>query len=307
MNINVYKTDGELAQYIADDKVDMVFNAEKTLGETDLIIQNIEMPRVTSIYLNPNKNKSFGDKDVRRAIYEMINRDEVVNKILKNAATPTFDILPGSHIKTDYTFLTDEELTKALEPIASTTVHLAITTSERQQRLAAYLKDVFFKYNINLEVQTFEANTLLQNEIKNRDFEMLLFTTEIESSYDLYAFLHSSQRNSPGLNITGYTSKTLDAEIDSIKSATNTFAIYDSILNIRDEFYKEYFYIPIYTPYSLMYVREGLNINLPVKIQTYKNIFADTENFYNETENVWSITITEQSKKIIRIIYKILH
>jgi hypothetical protein len=54
-------------------------------------------------------------------------------------------------------------------------------------------------------------------------------------------------------------------------------------------------------------VREGLNINLPVKIQTYKNIFADTENFYNETENVWSITITEQSKKIIRIIYKILH
>lgn len=307
ITFNVYKTDGELAQHIADEKVDMVFNAEKILEETNLKLQNIEMPRVTSIYLNPNKNKSFGDKNVRRAIYEIINRGEVVNKILKNAATPAFDILPGSQIKTNYVFFTEEELAKALSPVASSTVHLAITTSERQQRLAVYLKDLFFKYNINLEVQTFEANTLLQNEIKNRDFEMLLFTTEIESNYDLYAFLHSSQRNSPGLNITGYTSKTLDAEIDSIKSATNTLAIYDSILNIRDEFYKEYFYIPIYTPYSLMYLRDGLNINLPSKIQTYKNIFSDTENFYNETENVWTITTTEQSKKIIRIIYKILH
>jgi ABC-type transport system substrate-binding protein len=230
-----------------------------------------------------------------------------VNKILKNVGTSTFDILPGSTLKADYVFLTEEELVKALSPIASSTVHIAITTSERQQRLAVYLKDLFFKYNINLEVQTFEANALLQNEIKNRDFEMLLFTTEIESSYDLYAFLHSSQRNSPGLNITGYTSKNLDAQIENIKSATSTFAIDETLSNIRDEFYKEYFHIPIYTPFSLMYVKENLNINLPSKIQTYKNIFTDTENFYNETENVWGITINEKGKKIIKIIYKILH
>ncbi len=307
ITLNVFKTDGELAQYVADDKVDMIFNSEKTLATENLKLRNIEIPRITSIYLNPNKNKSFGDKDVRRAIYEMINRDEIANKILKGVATSTFDILPGSTIKDGYVFLTEEELAKAISPLASSTLHIAITNSDRQQRLSAYLKDVFFKYNINLEVQTFDANSLLQNEIKNRDFEMLLFTTEIESSYDLYAFLHSSQRNYPGLNITGYTSKNLDLQIENIKAATSSLAMQDSLLDIREEFYKEYFYIPIYTPFSLMYIRDNLNINLPTKIKNYKNIFNDTENFYSEKEKVWRISTTEGSEKIIKIIYKILH
>lgn len=307
ITLKVFKTDGELAQYLADNKVDMVFNAEKTLDTENLRLRNIEMPRVTSIYLNPNKNKNFGDKDVRRAIYEMINRDEVASKILKSAATSTFDILPGSSLKDDYVFLTEEEIVKALSPLSSSTLHISITNSERQQRLSAYLKDVFFKYNINLEVQTFDANSLLQNEIKNRDFEMLLFTTEIESSYDLYAFLHSSQRNSPGLNITGYTSKSLDLQIENIKSATSSLAIDESLIKIKEEFYKEYFYIPIYTPFSLMYVRDNLNINFPTKIKNYKNIFNNTESFYSEMEKVWRVSATEGSKKIIRIIYKVLH
>ncbi len=307
ITLKVFKTDGELAQYIADDKVDMVFNAEKTLDNENLKLRNIERPRVTSIYLNPNKNKNFGEKDVRRAIYEMINRDEVASKILKSVATSTFDILPGSTLKDDYIFLTEKELEKALSPLSSSTLHIAITNSERQQRLSAYLKDMFFKYNINLEIQTFDANSLLQNEIKNRDFEMLLFTTEIESSYDLYAFLHSSQRNSPGLNITGYTSKSLDYQIENIKSATSTLAMNNSLLAIQDEFYKEYFYIPIYTPFSLMYIRNSININLPTKIKNYKNIFNDTESFYSQTEKVWRVSAGEGSKKIIRTIYKILH
>lgn len=307
ISINIYKNDAELSTQIQDDNVDMIFNAEKIIEDENLYLRSIEMPRITSIYLNPNKNKNFGDKDVRRAIYEIINRDEVVNKILKNTATSSFDILPGSTLNENYVFLTEDELKKSLSTISSSTISLAITNSERQQKIGNYLKDLFFKYNINLEIQTFDANDLLQNEIKNRDFEMLLFTTEIESSYDLYAFLHSSQRNSPGLNITGYTSKNLDTQIENIKSSADTLSIQESLIKIRSEFYKEYFYIPIYTPFSLMYTKKDLNMNLPTKIHTYKNIFTDTEHFYNKTERVWSFTTTEQSKKIIQTIYKILH
>jgi len=315
INVNTYATESSLMQNISDNKVDIIFDANETSIENlrnydkskIFNINNIELPRITSIYLNQNKVKAFSDKNVRRAIYEIVERKNLIENILSNTATATYDILPGSDLKSDYTFFTRDELKTALAPLASSTIHIAITNNTKQQKIALYLRDLFFEYNIDLDIQTIDANELIQNEIKNRDFEMLIFTTEIESNSDLYAFLHSSQRNSPGLNITSYTSKTLDQEIDNIKSATSSVISDAAIKNIQEEFYREFFYIPLYTSFTNITTKNNLNIDLPTKIMNYKDLTNNIGSFYNQTEHIWTITSNKTSENLIQKIYKKLH
>jgi len=60
------------------------------------------------------------------------------------------------------------------------------------------------KLNLDVDVKKEDPETFVQNVIEPRDFEVLLYGQEVGRDPDRYVLWHSTQKDSPNLNISGF-------------------------------------------------------------------------------------------------------
>jgi peptide/nickel transport system substrate-binding protein len=142
---------------------------------------------------------------------------------------------------------------------------------------------------IGATVQVFESSDLETAVLSERKFESFLFGVTVGSVSDLYAFWHSSQRNYPGLNITGYHNKEVDTLLEQVilerdyeKQKTLTQKIITKITSDTPAIF-------IYNPADIIITKGRLHI--PV-LQTYFESFDrfnTLANWYTHTDMVWKI------------------
>ncbi len=101
--------------------------------------------------------------------------------------------------------------------------------------LAAQLANDLKSQHITLTVIKKNSLTLQKEDIPKRDFDLLLYGVNYGIDTDYYPFWHSSQVNSPGLNLSGVKDKELDnllesarkeIDIDKRKALTNQIEVY---------------------------------------------------------------------------------
>ncbi len=299
ININTYKTYEEMTIDLEDGAdADIIFNSNKDTEDFTKI--NHVTPKITALFLNGNKKDLLAKKKIRESIYYTINRNELVTSI-ESKNIPTFDLFPASDLRSDLD-KTPETETVSTSPI---NINLTIVDNEKQNKIAESVKESLSKINININIVKESQSEILNNIIKNRDFEILLYSIEINNPEDLYAFWHSSQRNAPGLNITGYTSTSFDKNLTLIKTSSSTEEIKNSLENMKEEFYLEYPYIPLYTTTEYLEIKNGLTLETPKQISNKKELSGDILNWHKEKEKIWSIINKYQEK--ITSIYKLIH
>ncbi len=299
INITTYKAVEEINTEIEDGvNVDVVFNSNKDTKDFTKI--NHITPKITALFLNGNKKDILAKKKNRESIYYAINRNELVASTASENI-PTFDLFPASALRTDL------DNNQEVGPVSSlpVNINLTIVDNEKQNKLAESIKESLSKINININIVKENQSDILNNIIKNRDFEILLYSIEINNPEDLYAFWHSSQRNAPGLNITGYTSTAFDKNLSSIKTSASEEEIKNSLENMKVEFYTEYPYIPLYTTTEYLEIRNNLTLETPKQISNKKELSADIINWHKEKEKIWPIINKYQDK--IALIYKLIH
>lgn len=293
INVYYYPNKESLAKAFNSKTIDVVFDADTDLKNAitkkDYKESVYTLPRIVAIFLNSNKKDSFAKKYNREEIYEAIDRNAFTD-----AGNPTFDMLPNS----------ERLASSSITEFSTSTWTLTLPDLERRIAVATQVKDMLASKGIVIDLDIKDQTDLNQNTIRNRDYEAILSTIEIQNFSDLYAFWHSSQRNAPGLNISSYTSKTFDSNLETIKTATDNTVIDSSIASIRNEFYDEYPYIPLYTPTREVIYRSNLNAIFPKHTIGSKDLVSNIENWYNDTEQVWSIFNKEN---IINKIYTLLH
>lgn len=305
INIKSYTNEDDLTTDIASGRnIDIIYNLSKNLNSKDEAFSQYTKkeyvtPVVTAIFLNPNKKDILAKKDFRKAIYYSINRGNISNLESVNGQN-TFDLLPGSDFK-------DSLETDPLKDfkISSSTINLTIVDNPKKNEVAEKIKTDLEKIGINVNIIKEEQSNVINNIIKNRDFEMLLYPIEINNLEDLYAFWHSSQRNAPGLNITNYTSNNFDKNLNTIKTSTSTVEMQSSLESLLDEFYGEYPYIPLYSNIEKIYVKKDININILSQISNKKELTNDIINWYKNKEKVWPII--QKYEIQINKIYKLIH
>lgn len=293
IEIHHYKDAKEIAAAYNNKDIDVVMDASKDI-KANIVKKNFNtntyaLPRIVSLFLNSNKKDSFAKKSIRQSIYESINRDEFAEY-----GIPAFDMLPGS----------DHMTTTNIDSYSSSTFSISIPNVERSITIGEIIKKSLEKNGIIVTVDVKDQSDLSQNIIRNREYEALLSTIEIQSPTDLYAFWHSSQRNAPGLNISSYTSKNFDAKLEAIKVATDTATVDSLMSSMRSEFYDEYPYIPLYTPTKEILVRNNVSAIFPKSIKTSKDLVSDVAHWYNDTELIWPIF---NNQNFIKKLYSILH
>lgn len=78
------------------------------------------------------------------------------------------------------------------------------------------------KLNIKADVSVVDANdpsqNILQSVLQPRNFDVLIYELALGGDPDIYAYWHSSQATSTGLNFANYNNSTADLAIDSARS-----------------------------------------------------------------------------------------
>lgn len=278
-------------------------------------VEHTPFPRVFAIFFNQNQATLFAEKTVRQALRLATDRGMIVNRVLSGYGVPIHDPVPplllssaedsatstkarlaeanallekGKWIQNAETGVREKGTGKEIKRLS-----FSLVTSDvpELKEGAELIREMWAKVGAEVRLQIFELGDLNQSVIRPRKFDALLFGEIIGRDLDLFAFWHSSQRNDPGLNISMYTNSKVDKLLEEARRATDAekrIADYTSAVDA----------IGIDEPAVFLYSPEFIYI-LPEKIKgftlnraaTPSERFLDVQNWYIDTEKVWSIFV----------------
>lgn len=281
------------------------------LGIASTSIQTSLLPRTFSIFFNPNKSSPLADKSVREALRLAVDKERIVAEVLSGYGTVVSSPYPfdQNQIKTEYSIEKAKELlqkNKTIRESASSTFTVSLITAntEEMRRVAEILKSDWEKIGVIATVKIYDVSDLNQNVIKDRDFEILLFGAITQTPADLYAFWHSSQRAYPGLNISNYVSKSLDEQLEILRSSISEEERDAAYSAIREEFREEVPGIFLFAP-SLIYItNDKVTTTLPAFSYDNSSRFTLVQDWHRYTDKVWPKTY---HKILLQRIQNIIH
>lgn len=171
-----------------------------------------------------NTSNTLRDKSLRQAIQKGIDLDEL-RSVLKDEPALDYPIL-STQMKLNFPALPTHDTASAVEiikdaeldpemPIAIATISTGYFPA-LAENLSEQLKELGFK----TEVAVYEPDQdFLMNIIRRRNYDILVYEIELGADPDLFAYYHSSQATSAGINLSNYRNLLAD---DVILAARNT-------------------------------------------------------------------------------------
>lgn len=301
----------ELAAYLK-------INGENVLNKT--------LPRIFAVFFNQNQAPLFANKEVRQALDISLDKEAIINSVLKGYGKAIDSPIPEGIIKkskqdtstttnsliekssSTTTLSRYEKATNILEKngwkknpdsgIYEKTVKKAvsrlsfsISTSNAPElkAVAEIIKSEWQKIGAEVDLKVFDISDLNQNIIRPRKYDALLFGEIIGRDMDLFAFWHSSQRNDPGLNIALYTNIKTDKILEDARKMLVEENRTDAYLKFEEEIKKDIPAVFVYSPdfiYILPSKIMGFSLG-PITVPSER--FLEVHNWYIETERVWKI------------------
>jgi len=272
--------------------------------------------RVFGIHFNQNEKPVYARAEVRKALSLAIDRTHIVEEVLGGYATAVMGPVPPASSITQVTVPTDEDPTAAAAKVLQdagwaydstarmwkhaaakqTLDALTIRTSNvpELKGIASVVKADWEKLGVPVSVELYEAGDLLQNILRPRKYEALLYGLVVGRNQDLYAFWHSQERNDPGLNIALYANKTVDTLLEEARSNTDERARVATLQKIEDAVAADYPAAFIYAPDFIYAIPQDLRgVALP-QIVTPSDRFAGVASWYRETDAVWPFFTKQQ-------------
>lgn len=284
------------------------------LAKNGAIVMTTPLPRIFGLFFNQSQASFFADSDVRLAISTAINKDAIVKNVLFGyGQTIDSPIPPSIHLTNDapipdqseniaqakailekdgWTLGTDGIYTKVISKKETDRLSFEIDTNdtpELKQSIDLIVSNLK-QAGIEAIPEVYETGSLNQDIIQPRKFQSLFFGQVVSNQADLFAFWDSSQRTSPGLNISGYANPSVDTLLEQGEQTldpTQQNTIYQKFEN---EINSDIPAVFVYSPSYIYVVRQDIaqGIQLP-RINQPEDRFFDENNWYLDTDHVWKI------------------
>ena len=265
--------------------------------------------RVFGVFWNPSEKQVYARTEVRKALALAVDRSAIVSTVLGGYATAIMGpVPPGGSVKQAPIPRSENPTATAAQVLQSAgwtydgTQRLWKNTKAKQvldritirtsnvpelKSVAGAVKADWEKLGIQVDIELYEPGDLLQNVIRPRKYEALLYGEVIGRNQDLYAFWDSQERNDPGLNIALYANKAVDALLEDARSSTDSALRALNLQKIEDIIAAEYPAAFIYAPDFTYTVPKGLRgVELP-QIIIPADRFATVASWYRATDAVW--------------------
>jgi peptide/nickel transport system substrate-binding protein len=268
------------------------------------------LPRVFGIFLNQSNAPVLVNKEVRQALNMAVDREKIIQTVLYNYGVAIDGPLPINNEGDVRNIKMDKAGAKALlakngwtinadgvleKKVGSTkqTIHISISTADSPdlKQAAEIVKKDWEEIGAKVDVKVFEFGDLSQNIIKTRKYDALLFGEIINKDLDLYAFWHSSQRNSPGLNIAMYVNSKVDKLLEDARTTYDEDEKESINKSFEEEIRNDIPAIFLYSPEYIYIMTDrikGYNSNT---IANQSERFYGIEKWYIATSDIWKIFI----------------
>ncbi len=166
---------------------------------------------------------------------------------------------------------------------------IATVNTPEFREIANFLKRSWEEAGVVVEIKQFEQSDLTQTVIRPRQYQALLFGTEVGRELDFYSFWHSSQRNDPGLNVALYANITTDSLLADARTTNERAARREAYVKFAREVTAEVPAVFLFVPsFTYVVTPEVTGISL-TGIAHPSERFSDIHTWYIQTESMWHI------------------
>ncbi len=303
LKIRVFDTEESLVTAVSTEKIDSASavtpkEAVQFTEHPHRKVITTPLPRLYGIFLNQNKVPALVDINVRTALNISIDRALMTYETLYGFGVANVNAVPASHPqaqaqlepsnKTAQELLTASGWTKNTEGILSKdgkelVIHIATVDIPELQSISEFVRASWQNIGVRVFVDSYGIGDLQDLVVRDRSFDSLLYGIVVDEDADLYAYWHSTRRQSPGLNVAQYANKQVDTLLESIQKESTPTAISDVLATIAKDVPALFLFSPSFiyvTPKNL----NGMNLT---SLQTPENRFRDVYMWYTNTEYVW--------------------
>lgn len=265
-------------------------NVSRLQFKNRINLEQIKMPRYYAAFFNQTQSKALADKNVRLALNEATDRVSIINTVLDgNAFLINSPMLGGildinANVQT-YDFDLDQA-TSVLKAggIKPEAVELKITTSTWPElvSVAQQLKTQWEQLGIKVTVETLPISQL-QQVIKDRSYQVMLFGEFLSIDPDPYPYWHSSQRQEPGLNLALYKNDTADRLMEEARATLDPLQRMEKYDEFQKVVIEDIPAVFLYSPHYLYGISRsimGFNAQL---LSTPSDRFSGIQNWYIDT------------------------
>lgn len=276
------------------------------------------LPRVFSVFFNQNKSATLRDESAREALNTIIDRDELIATALDGHGVATNSPIPTGFLPAEVVSASSTEEVATTTPRirqaeqilidggweqqengswqkeidgTPTTLAITITTANSSvfEKTASYLKSVWDSLGVETSVAFFDQTDLVQVIIRPRDYEALLFGTDMGRALDLYPFWHSSQKDDPGLNIAMYANITTDKLLETARTTQDVAEYTESLQSFEAEVKREIPAIFLYSPTFTYVVKNNISTTIPNRIVRPSERWSEVYTWHMEESRVWPV------------------
>lgn len=230
-----FETQAEVAEAYSRGRI------ESAYGVTSPSALRVPYSRIFGVFWNASANPAFARPEVRKALSVALDRQSLVEDVLRGYATPANGPVPPGLIPAEVVespenptsvaadileaggWTYDGETRMWVEKKANLTLSITLSTSNvpELRALAERVKSDWERLGVSVSMEFHEPNDLVASVIRPRKYEALLFGMVVGRDRDLFAFWDSSQRNDPGLNIALYANREADELLDAIRAESD--------------------------------------------------------------------------------------
>jgi peptide/nickel transport system substrate-binding protein len=276
------------------------------------------LPRTFAIFFNQNKSAALRDRGVREALNVAIDRTELTNTVLGGYGIPLTGPLPSGFGISDTgtttpdgdraeiargilrdsgwklsaeTGVWEKEIDDVVTPLE---ISIATVNNPLFEATAESVRAAWERIGVRVTVKQFEQSDLTQGIIRPRDYEALLFGTQVGRALDYFSFWHSSQRNDPGLNVALYANITTDALLEEARTTVDITKRNEALMRFREEIQKETPALFLYQPEFIYVFPHAVTGATFVGTSEPHERFASVHDWYVDTDSMWSFLAPTQ-------------
>jgi peptide/nickel transport system substrate-binding protein len=264
-------------------------------------IQAIPSSKVFGMFMNTSKGV-LADKTIRAYITSVFNNDTELVKRLGGS----YAFLPSGPMPYNKDYTQDPEPVKPLEQLgfkkntsgvyekAGKPLAITLTTLDNPElkNMTQYAANKLIDSGIATEISIFQPQDLEQEILAKRNYDVLVFGYSAGTALDLYAFWHSSQRNYPGLNITGYQNTSVDSTLAELVKESDSVRANELTKTIIEKITRDYPAVFLYNPADLFISRRDISGNIPNRaLAEHYDRLNNSSSWYLHTDMIWKIFV----------------
>lgn len=243
---------------------------EQFKDSTTITLKTLHLPQYTALFFNQKRNEILQEDKVRQALAYALDRQRLVEEGYSgNATIINTPILPGylgHNPKITGRNFDPENAKKMLDDAGwtleegdayrnkgETELALTLTTVDESANItvANLVREMWEMVNVKVNLEIQPATIINSEVIKPRNYDILLYGQIIGTDPDPYPFWHSSQSETPGVNLTNFTNRQIDQLLVEARKTSDTeqrrlkYLHFQNIL--ADEVPAIFLYNPTYT------------------------------------------------------------